>query len=221
MANLRLESYLFTTECFRAVKARLAPGGLLVLYNYYRQDWLIDKIGGMLNEVFGYPPAIVTFEGGLKPAVFMTGDKLKDLAAPISARPIRPGLKPATDDWPFLYMREPTIPGAFLCALTMLGVLGLTLVLFVSPRGTLKKMSGHFFLLGAAFMLLETMSVVRFSLLFGCTWMVNSLVFFSVLAMVMLAIWIFCRWRIFSWKARGCGSRSRACFFSRRSSSPT
>jgi hypothetical protein len=32
--------------------------------------------------------------------------------------------------------------------------------------------------------------VVRFSLLFGSTWMVNSLVFFSILAMVLLAVWI-------------------------------
>jgi hypothetical protein len=47
-ANLRLESYLFTVESFSDTKKRLAPGGLLVLYNYYREDWLIDRIAGML-----------------------------------------------------------------------------------------------------------------------------------------------------------------------------
>jgi hypothetical protein len=37
-------------------------------------------------------------------------------------------------------------------------------------------------------MLLETRSLVTFSLLFGSTWMVNSLVFFAILASVLLAI---------------------------------
>jgi hypothetical protein len=43
------------------------------------------------------------------------------------------------------------------------------------------------FFLGAAFMLLETKAVVQLALLFGGTWLVNSLVFFTVLTMVLLA----------------------------------
>ena len=46
----------------------------------------------------------------------------------------------------------------------------------------------HFFLLGVAFMLLETRSIVTFSLLFGTTWYVNALVFFAILAGVLGAI---------------------------------
>ena len=44
------------------------------------------------------------------------------------------------------------------------------------------------FLLGAAFLLLETRSLVSFSLLFGSTWLVNALAFFAILASVLLAI---------------------------------
>jgi hypothetical protein len=189
-ANLRLESYLFTVESFRDTRARLAPGGLLVLYNYYREDWIIGRIAGMLREAFGYPPAVITYGGWGRAAVFMIGDKLKDLAHPVARNPGDPSLRLATDDWPFLYMHRPAVPAVFIKALVMLAVFGLLLVLVASPWGTLRRMSGHFFFLGAAFMLLETTSVVRFSLLFGSTWMVNSLVFFSVLAMVMLAIWV-------------------------------
>ena len=189
-ANLRLESYLFTVESFRDTRARLAPGGLLVLYNYYREDWIIGRIAGMLREAFGYPPAVITYGGWGRAAVFMIGDKLKDLAHPVARNPGDPSLRLATDDWPFLYMHRPTVPAVFIKALVMLAVFGLLLVLVASPWGTLRRMSGHFFFLGAAFMLLETTSIVRFSLLFGSTWMVNSLVFFSVLAMVMLAIWV-------------------------------
>jgi hypothetical protein len=44
------------------------------------------------------------------------------------------------------------------------------------------------FFLGAAFMLLEVKSLTTFSLLFGSTWLVNSLVFFAILSSVLLAI---------------------------------
>ena len=50
------------------------------------------------------------------------------------------------------------------------------------------EFSPHFFVLGAAFLLLETRSLVTFSLLFGSTWIVNSLAFFAILASVLLAI---------------------------------
>src|SRR4029079_17750771 len=61
---------------------------------------------------------------------------------------------------------------------------------------SLRRFSPHFFVLGIAFLLLETRSIVTFSLLFGSTWLVNSLVFFAVLASVLLAILINGRFRL-------------------------
>jgi hypothetical protein len=52
----------------------------------------------------------------------------------------------------------------------------------------LRGFSPHFFVLGSAFMLLETKSLVSFSLLFGTTWLVNALAFFAILGTVLLAI---------------------------------
>jgi hypothetical protein len=46
---------------------------------------------------------------------------------------------------------------------------------------------GAFFCMGLAFLLLETKSVIQFSLLFGTTWLNNSLVFLAVLLFVLLA----------------------------------
>src|SRR3984893_1544816 len=43
------------------------------------------------------------------------------------------------------------------------------------------------FFIGARFMLVETKSVVHMSLLFGSTWVVNSLVFFAILVMILLS----------------------------------
>jgi hypothetical protein len=44
------------------------------------------------------------------------------------------------------------------------------------------------FLMGVAFLLLETKNVVQFALLFGTTWLVNAFVFVGVLMSVMLAV---------------------------------
>ena len=52
----------------------------------------------------------------------------------------------------------------------------------------MRRFSPHFFILGVAFLLLETRSLVSFSLLFGTTWLVNALAFFGVLVSVLLAI---------------------------------
>ena len=50
------------------------------------------------------------------------------------------------------------------------------------------------FLLGAAFLLLETKSVTGFALLFGTTWVVNALVFVGVLLAVLAAVEVTRRW---------------------------
>ena len=47
--------------------------------------------------------------------------------------------------------------------------------------------NGQMFFLGAGFMLLETKGVVHMALLFGSTWVVNSVVFFAILVMILLS----------------------------------
>jgi hypothetical protein len=52
------------------------------------------------------------------------------------------------------------------------------------------------FLLGAAFLLLETKNVTGFALLFGTTWLVNAFVFGGVLAAVLAAVEVTRRRRV-------------------------
>ena len=40
---LRLESYLFTEEAIQSAREHLAPGGAFSMYNYYREQWLVDR----------------------------------------------------------------------------------------------------------------------------------------------------------------------------------
>ena len=60
------------------------------------------------------------------------------------------------------------------------------LILVFAPVRSVRP-NGQMFFLGAGFMLLETKGVVHMALLFGSTWIVNSIVFFSILVMILLS----------------------------------
>ncbi|MBU2633446.1 hypothetical protein KJ751_03015 [Patescibacteria group bacterium] len=91
-----------------------------------------------------------------------------------------------TDDWPYLYLKNRQIPRLYsLVLLIMLGISGIAVFSF-SPAKNF-RIDPVFFLLGAGFLLLETKSVTTFSLLFGSTWVVNAVVFSSILAIALFA----------------------------------
>jgi hypothetical protein len=183
-ANIRLESFLFTLESFRQAKLLLKENGVLVLYNYYRKEWLLKKLSGMLQRVFGHPPLVRVY----------TSERRGMLAAlaigsGIEGRQKEPsGIAPATDDWPFVYMSGPHLPPMYL-GIMLFFVACAVAVVFLTGNGSMVDLrtNGAFALMGAAFLLLETKSVIQFLLLFGSTWLVNSLVFFAVLVSVLVA----------------------------------
>lgn len=193
-ANLRLESYLFTSEAFAAVRDRLTPDGIFVMYNFYREGWLPQKMARMLEETFGSPPIIkhsagsaATLAAGPIVAALDGGQPPGEASDPVD---LATAPAPATDDWPFLYLKDRFIAPYYLAAIGIIIAAAAVLVIRAAQRSgtTFRQFSPHFFVLGVAFLLLETKSIATFSLLFGTTWVVNSLVFFAVLASVLLAI---------------------------------
>ncbi|HLY35957.1 MAG TPA: hypothetical protein VKU35_04515, partial [Candidatus Limnocylindria bacterium] len=132
--------------------------------------------GPLLTEAGGRPP----------------GSVINPIPRPGSVVPTN-----ATDDWPFLYLRVPFISRYYLATLGFLVLLSLVGVWAVTRRTgpVLRTFSPHFFVLGMAFLLLETKSLVSFSLLFGSTWIVNALAFFAILGSVLLAIGVTARIR--------------------------
>jgi spermidine synthase len=93
----------------------------------------------------------------------------------------------ATDDWPQAYLREAEIPWAPIGqGMLAVALISLALLLAFAPRGRLRP-NWQMFFLGAGFMLLETKGVVHMALLFGGTWVVNSVVFFAILVMILAA----------------------------------
>jgi hypothetical protein len=205
-ANLRLESFLFTAEAFASVRDHLADDGIFVLYNQYRQTWLVERIAGELEHVFGSPPLLTSYSlgGEVNHAVFAAGPgiaALRGAGPPADTGGYRVVVGPhraATDDWPFPYLMEPAIPGRYLLALAGVLAFGALVVGGAARAGgwRLAALSPHFFALGVAFLLLETRSLVTFSLLFGTTWVVNALAFFAILASVLAAIAVNSVWRV-------------------------
>ena len=92
-----------------------------------------------------------------------------------------------SDDWPQLYLREREIPWAPIGqGMLVIALLSLAILVAFAPRGRLRP-NWQMFFLGAGFMLLETKGVVHMALLFGGTWIVNSIVFFAILVMILCA----------------------------------
>jgi hypothetical protein len=194
-ANLRLESFLFTEEAFRSVREHLTDDGIFVLYNYYREPWLIARLSSQLTAVFDAPPLVRLYDGNqaaLAAGPLVTAVEGTPPGDAVDAVPDGAGPAPrhATDDWPFLYLREPFIAPYYLVALGFMVLLALAGIGLTARRTAARatQFSPHFFALGVAFLLLETKSLVSFSLLFGTTWIVNALAFFAILVSVLLAI---------------------------------
>jgi hypothetical protein len=188
-SSLRLESYLFTAEAMAAARERLAPEGYFAMYNYYREDWLIDRFAGTVQSTFGTSPCLDSVGNTGKLAILVVERGSPSLDCPQRWTAFDPPTAaPATDDHPFPYLREASIPAFYLVTLGLILLASIVMVRVVG--GSMRPMAGYtdLFLMGAAFLLLETKGVVQFALLFGTTWFVNALVFAGVLACVLAAI---------------------------------
>jgi SAM-dependent methyltransferase len=58
-ANIRLESFLFTEQAFADIRGALKPDGVFVMYNYFRQGWIVERIAAMTKQVFGCDPIVL------------------------------------------------------------------------------------------------------------------------------------------------------------------
>jgi hypothetical protein len=166
------------------------------MYNWYRQEWLVDRYAETLASVFDQPPCVSRLGNNL--AVLLASDDAGAVDCPAdevwASRPGAP--QPVSDDQPFPYLEGRSVPtlyvgsGLLVLALSVGAVASITLVGRRDKAGALREMGGYadLFFMGAAFMLLETKSVVQFALLFGTTWLVNALVFLGVLVSVLVAV---------------------------------
>lgn len=193
-ANLRLDSFVFTEEAFASIREHLTPDGVLVVY-YIKATFSTERIARLLETTFDEPALVKTYRHEFgEGAVLLGGPGTAPLRADpathgLTALRLAPDTLTATDDWPFAVVRSREIQPQYLAALGGMLLFAGTLVsgaLAVTGRRA-RTLSPHFFVLGTAFLLLETRSLVTFGLLFGTTWIVNAFVFFAILTSVLIA----------------------------------
>ena len=195
-SQLRLESYLFTRQSIEAARDHLKDDGVFAMYNYYREPWLVNRLAGTLEEVFGHPPCLDTFTAVQSLAAITIGKSPENavcapdttwdrVAIAQGGEAIPP---PSVDDRPFLYLKDRTIPPLYLIVVALIIAVSAVGIRIFGGRFSAMRGYGDLFFMGMAFLLLETRSVTTFALLFGTTWLVNALVFAGVLLAVLAAI---------------------------------
>lgn len=161
-------------------------------------EWIFGRFYGMFREVFG--DDFVTGAERYDAAGLYAGGKGARAwlaQAPSVWKPVSldedqiPELP--TDDWPFLYKEDRTIPREYAI---MLGLLLAMLVL--GGRGALGRgagWDGQMAALGAGFLLIEVRGLAALALLFGSTWIVNAIVITMILVMALVGNALASAWR--------------------------
>jgi hypothetical protein len=203
MANIRLDGFVYTVEGLRSAWGLLNDGGVLSLaYATMSGPWVGDKLYRMLEEATGREPRVYSRPDGQMVMIVERQPIANPPAAFEDYTPWRPSddrsaTPPATDDWPYLYLRQRTVPTDYVVVILSLLVISVIAVSRVKPRGA-SAQDLHFAAMGTGFLLLETKSIVDSSLYFGVTWIVSLIVIAGVLLMVLLANYVASRIRGFS-----------------------
>jgi spermidine synthase len=204
-SNIRIDNYVYTVEALQATKRLLKPDGVMVVKFFVNSPWIAGRLYGLLQTVFGTPPieAQSTNSGYATPGRFYVAGNQERIRQASSDPAFAAYLKthqsfstaPAsltTDDWPYFYQHEPGVSGS---VVLLSAVLILLCWGFMRRTGTVVgSLRWHFFFLGAGFMLLEAQIISKMALLFGTTWMVNSIVIAGLLTLIvasnMLVQWL-------------------------------
>jgi hypothetical protein len=189
MSSVRLDNYVYTMESLRSAHDHLKPGGSLLAYHLSPTTYISSKVFQLVAAAFHQVPLADTRWRNLFNVTVVAGAGAADVDVKVPDTLLERVQLP-TDNWPYLYLREPTIPTHYLAALG--GVLGIAalflgLALPGAPRAIREPNDLALFGTGLGFLLLESKSVTEMSLLFGATWTVNLLVFAAILVCITIA----------------------------------
>lgn len=208
MTNARLDHYVYTLQSIERARDLLNPGGVILLSFEAQKPYIIDRMARTLTAAFGREPMTfrVPINGyGWGGVLFIAGDQeaaqkqiaaseqftklFKQWEADLPARPAT-ATEMAVDDWPYIYLQARQIPPLYFLLTLALGILfWLGLRELKAPqiiRGW-ERSQTHFFLLGAAFMLLEVQNISKAAVVLGNTWIVSAVIISGILVMILLA----------------------------------
>ncbi len=195
MSSLRLDNYVYTVEAIRSAWNHVrTPGLMSISFSIGEREWLSDRLYTIVKDATGLEPVIIAhpIQNG-RFFIVTKGIDAHALAAHYGLATLPPpdakDVRPATDDWPFLYLKPGEVPIGYLAMLGAILVIAIagTRLAFGAAMFRRHSFDPLLFVMGAAFLLIETRSVTDLSLLFGSTWIVNAAVFAGVLAVVFVA----------------------------------
>ena len=196
-SNIRIDNYVYTVEAMTAAKKLLLPDGLFVVKFQVDNAWIGGRLQGLLTTVFSQTPLQIqsASQYGTPGRFFLVGSQQK-LANALSESPVSEYVRNnkgfeiskarlTTDDWPYFYQHEPGIPFSVIL-ISALIVLMAFWFMARTGQGSV-RIHWHFFFLGAGFLLLEVQIISKIALLFGTTWVVNSIVVAALLLLIVAA----------------------------------
>lgn len=196
-SNIRLDHFVYTLESFTQAQKLLNPGGIEAVSFAFDSDYIRSRIVRSLEKVFGRPPVQFgnwTLVAGDTESAAKSLERYPHLNSAVGLKPIPASavqnVEITTDDWPYLYLEKRSVPPLFFLFSAIV-----VAIFFVQARqagirfgfSEFDKVNWHFFLLGAAFMLLETTAILRAAVVYGNTWVVNAVVISGILVMALAA----------------------------------
>jgi len=190
-------------ESFREARKLLTPDGVLFVKFQVNHIWLGKRLALMLANTFGTAPTVFFAPSsyGVSASCFVISNS-GNIATEQKDLPLRqfveskrsafldsPPVPLTTDNWPYLYQDQRTIPAVFF-VLSLLVIIVATGFYLRIPNARSRMPSLFFFSMGVGFLLLETQVVSRLALYFGTTWQVNGIVIAAVLAALLIANYV-------------------------------
>jgi spermidine synthase len=204
-SSVRIDNYVYTLEALEAARRLLKDDGILVLKFQAHTAWIAGRLHGLLQTVFGQTPVDFYADASKYSSgghFFVVGSS-KHLEQALSSPQLAAYLKShsgvqmesahlTTDDWPYFYQHEPGLP--LITVIMSVLLVALTRLLIRNTGAAGQAINWHFFFLGAGFLLLEAQIVSRMAMLFGTTWLVNSIVIAAILVLIVIVNFLVDSW---------------------------
>lgn len=202
---MRVDNYVFTVESIKDALGLLKDDGIVSMSFATGADHPVTaRLYNTIKAAWGKPP-LTLCEDSFSSCIFLFGPGIDKNPARIQTlikesllndrelkiwqpNPEQAAMRVACDDWPFLYLQFDTT-GLILYSTFLLFtiIIPVPFLFKVEKTSVLAPQCFAMFVLGEAFMLMETKCCTELSLIYGNTWVVSSVVIFSFLTLGFLA----------------------------------
>ena len=168
-SSVRLDNFVYTVESIQDVKSVLKPNGVVALLFSVPKVWIRDKLLAMVKQVFPEPKPLVYWGDnhlfnlmilagpGITPELSqkaITEYGIKFLSS------IKADHEIPSDNWPYLYLADKSIPLHYLKTIGLLILISTLLIGFCLQREKI-RFDINFFALGVAY---QSFTIIRFYL---------------------------------------------------------